>query len=109
MALNVFQNKYNYFEWKAYLSAALPSGTTIKPNETVVVLTPDYLSALGALLGKSKRRTVVNYLLWRVVHESIPYLSNINQLKDKHQSRLNAHTKPPTWKDCVEMARIKYD
>lgn len=103
-ALNVFQQKYNYFNWIDFLTTQLPFGTTIKHDETIVVLTPDFFTDLGLLLNRSNRRTIINYLIWRVINDSIPFLSNREQLESS-LGRGKRHTRPPKWRDCVDITK----
>lgn len=104
MALNDFQHKFNYFEWMSIVTATLPFGTSVKHDETILVLTPDYFEALAALLAKSNKRTIVNYLIWRLINDAVPYLSNRDRLEAK-LNRVKRNSRPPKWRDCVEITK----
>lgn len=52
-------------------------------SDEVQVLKPAYILALPSILQKVRKRTLANYLIWRVIDESAPYLStDIRQLSD---------------------------
>ncbi|RWS19656.1 membrane metallo-endopeptidase-like protein 1-like protein, partial [Leptotrombidium deliense] len=51
------------------------SGNTFSDAEELNVAVPPYLDRLNDLIPKTKKRTLANYIIWRVVLESLPHLS----------------------------------
>ncbi|CAG0879907.1 unnamed protein product [Cyprideis torosa] len=58
------------FNWKQYLDD-LASGTdvVIDANEEIVVYEPEFMEKLTALVDATDRRTLANYLSWRLVFD----------------------------------------
>lgn len=67
MKLRDVQARYPYIQWKEYITNLLPRGLQIDDNEQIVVSAPAYFEHLGKLLERTPKRTIANYMMWRVV------------------------------------------
>ncbi|XP_035222863.1 neprilysin-2-like [Stegodyphus dumicola] len=55
-------------------------------NETVIVKNVDFVRKFADFITKAEKRTVANYMMWRVVKESLPLLSSAwTNLQDNPQ------------------------
>ncbi|KAF2883618.1 hypothetical protein ILUMI_22552 [Ignelater luminosus] len=102
--------KYSYIDWKEYVNNILNSTDITVNEETVVnVINPQYLQDLSTLLKITSKRTITNYLIWRAVHASIPYLTQ--KLKEKKfplDNALNGNSAAKTRnKECVDTVAEK--
>lgn len=74
--LKQLQRMYPYILWVKYINDLLPSPLSVDGNEVVVVKVPSYFKQLGLLLRNTPKRTIANYLMWRVIESSSSFLSN---------------------------------
>ena len=71
--------------------------------QVVVNQNPKYFKKLATVMQKTDSRTVSNYLMWRAVASSMPYLNEeareIRETFNKAVYGVNAD--PPRWKTCA--------
>ncbi|XP_035217683.1 neprilysin-2-like [Stegodyphus dumicola] len=85
-------------DWLRYLNLLL--NDEIDQNEPIVVMSSNYIIEFSRFIREADKRVVANYIMWRVVQASLPFLS-----KDwRHM--LQAHTpkttaEKPRWKECI--------
>lgn len=88
--------------WVDYVNR-LVVGHDIPSNEVVVNQNPKYFKKLATVMQKTDSRTVSNYLMWRAVASSMPYLNEeareIRETFNKAVYGVNAD--PPRWKTCA--------
>lgn len=72
------QEKYPGIDWLGYINAMFTNTSIdIDENEIIIVVgAPSYMENLLLLLHKTPKRTIANYLLWRVIQFSSSFLSN---------------------------------
>lgn len=96
---------YPYIQWVDYINALLPPTLQINENETVVVTVPSFFEKLGKLLEETPKRTIANYLLWRVSAFSSYFLTD--ELRKRQLLYTTAvsgkQAQEPRWKECIDL------
>uniref|UniRef100_A0A452U482 Phosphate regulating endopeptidase homolog X-linked n=1 Tax=Ursus maritimus TaxID=29073 RepID=A0A452U482_URSMA len=96
------------FDWLGYIKKVIdvrlyPDLKDIGPSENVVVRVPQYFKDLFRILGSERKKTIANYLVWRMVYSRIPNLSRRFQYRWLEFSRViqGTTTLLPQWDKCV--------
>nr|CAG4648509.1 EOG090X01U4 [Polyphemus pediculus] len=91
--------------WLDYINTVLAPFHNITEDERVIVDVPDYFAKLTDLLDNTPKRTLANYLLWRVSGASVSYLNEAaRNLQLKYSSALTGTTeRKPRWEECTEL------
>ncbi|XP_045659998.1 phosphate-regulating neutral endopeptidase PHEX isoform X2 [Ursus americanus] len=81
------------FDWLGYIKKVIdvrlyPDLKDIGPSENVVVRVPQYFKDLFRILGSERKKTIANYLVWRMVYSRIPNLSRRFQYRWLEFSRM---------------------
>lgn len=103
------QKQFGFVSWLELINSLLPKGMHVDENETVIVDVPNYLIDLSKILSDTPKRTIANYLMWRIVFQSSDLLT------DKLRKRTAAYeaailgkkNEPPRWKKCVSQTTSK--
>ncbi len=91
--------------WTDYFKALFENTDNIEitDNEKIVVTNFEYFEKLSALLKKTKKRTIANYLAWCATKSLMTYINkearDIKHKFDKGVSGIQESS--PTWKRCV--------
>jgi len=104
------QQKYPYISWVEYINALLPTNVNIDENEVVSISVPSFFDNFGNLLENTPKRTIANYLLWRITAYSSFFLSD--QLR-KRQLMYNTvvsgkQDQMPRWWECTYMINERF-
>jgi len=98
------QKKYPFNDWLQYFNIILPAVSQVDKNEVIVVLDVKFFDQLDDLLRQTPKRTIGNYLIWRVAETSTDFLTK--QLRNRqleYYSVLNGQkTYKPRWKECLD-------
>ncbi|KAK0095919.1 hypothetical protein PV326_007046 [Microctonus aethiopoides] len=100
--------KHPSIPWKKYLNTIFAPNVTIDDDEIVIVAVPSYITKFEELINKTSKRTLANYVIWRVIEDSIYFLSEnisdrqLNLLKDLS----GISKREPRWKMCIEKASM---
>ncbi|XP_036602072.1 phosphate-regulating neutral endopeptidase PHEX [Trichosurus vulpecula] len=96
------------FDWLSYIQKVIdtklyPDLKDISPSENVVVRVPQYFKDLFRILGSERKKTIANYLVWRMVYSRILNLSRRFQYRWLEFSRVIQGTTIllPQWDKCV--------
>nr|XP_020845555.1 phosphate-regulating neutral endopeptidase isoform X2 [Phascolarctos cinereus] len=96
------------FDWLSYIQKVIdtklyPDLKDIGPSENVVVRVPQYFKDLFRILGSERKKTIANYLVWRMVYSRILNLSRRFQYRWLEFSRVIQGTTIllPQWDKCV--------
>ncbi|XP_044522751.1 phosphate-regulating neutral endopeptidase PHEX [Gracilinanus agilis] len=96
------------FDWLSYIQKVIdtklyPDLKDIGPSENVVVRVPQYFKDLFRILGSERKKTIANYLVWRMVYSRILNLSRRFQYRWLEFSRIIQGTTIllPQWDKCV--------
>ncbi|XP_031344642.1 neprilysin-2-like isoform X2 [Photinus pyralis] len=95
ISISELQQTVPSIPWLEYLNSVLnlPHVTFPAPALMLLRVAPSYFSDLETLLFNTPKRIQANYLMWKVVESSIPFLTEEVQL-DKSPFR---------WKKCVSL------
>lgn len=81
------KQEFPNFDWFKYFSKLLPIDLHFSqqgPVSKVILLNPDYMEKLTLLLERSDKKTVYNYLVWKLIYSRLWALSS--QYRDLHRS-----------------------
>ncbi|OWJ99732.1 PHEX, partial [Cervus elaphus hippelaphus] len=90
------------FDWLSYIKKVIdvrlyPELKDIGPSENVVVRVPQYFKDLFRILGSERKKTIANYLVWRMVYSRIPNLSRRFQYRWLEFSRMEELIEGVRW------------
>lgn len=96
---------YPYVSWKEYINALLPAGLQIDDDEPINVSVPSFFEDLGPLLAKTSKRTIANYMMWRIHAFSISFLSEeFRKRQLEYATALSGRQEQEArWKECVDI------
>ncbi|XP_046572209.1 endothelin-converting enzyme 2-like isoform X2 [Haliotis rubra] len=93
------------FDWLRYLKGMFgPFNHTITDSEQVVVYTPDYIRNMLQVIQKTSDKTVVNYMMWRIMMNRVNNLDERIRDSQRDYNKVIFGTKrmPPKWRMCVD-------
>ncbi|GAU91875.1 hypothetical protein RvY_04050 [Ramazzottius varieornatus] len=102
MTISEMEKLVPQIKWMRYFESVL--NRSVRTDETLVVYAKDYFIKLGDLLTKTPKRTVANYLIWRMVQNRAANLDERFRSRRRIFSNLLlGNTKePPRWRICVQ-------
>lgn len=105
MTIKELSEKVTGIPWLEYMNTILAPHHVLTENERVIVDVPDYFPKLVKLLAETPRRTLANYLMWRVSAASVSYLNEAaRNLQLKYSSALTGTTaRKPRWEECTDL------
>ncbi|XP_053693911.1 neprilysin-2-like isoform X1 [Sabethes cyaneus] len=106
MTVKEFQKKYPYTNWVDYFNAILKdTGITIDENEVIIVSVPNFMEQLGPLLQNTPKRTMANYVMWRISGFSSFFLTEkLRKRQLQYSTALSGkQEQEPRWKECVDI------
>ena len=109
MTINELQTKYRNINWLKYLNDILPEGIDLQSSDTIVNLNVDFFEKLQPMLLDDKE-VIANYVGWRVVMNSIDYLSDdLKNLQNIFKNVLHENAeRAPRWQECVDVVLDNY-
>ena len=110
MVLREVQQKYPYVPWVEYINALLPKGLVIDENEVIIVSVPKYFEELGPLLEQTPKRTIANYMMWRVTAFSSFFLTETLRNRQLIYSTAisGKQEQEPRWKECIDITSGRF-
>lgn len=95
--------------WLEFVQAVFEPNVKIDENEQVVIYAMPYLTSLGKLLTKTDRKTIQNYLMWRLV---LSLASHFIDDFQKHRIEfqkilLGVQSERSRWSQCVDWTNKK--
>ncbi|XP_078264840.1 phosphate-regulating neutral endopeptidase PHEX [Rhinoraja longicauda] len=102
------QNDVPQFDWLRYIRMVIddelhPELTHINMSEEVIVMVPQYFKDLFQLLETVDKRTVANFLVWRIVFKRLSNLSQrfLDRRLELLKVVIGMQSLPPRWDKCV--------
>ncbi|XP_035226354.1 neprilysin-2-like [Stegodyphus dumicola] len=88
-------------DWLRFFNGLLDNG--ISENATLMNYAPEYTIKFADYITTVNKRVVANYMMWRVVLKSFPYLSCVwKSLPQEYVSAITGQVKDkPLWKSCI--------
>uniref|UniRef100_A0A1Y1KG01 Peptidase M13 N-terminal domain-containing protein n=1 Tax=Photinus pyralis TaxID=7054 RepID=A0A1Y1KG01_PHOPY len=98
LMVSQLQTQVSSITWLEYFNSIFNhTGVTIK-NFDFVIVTNSYIWNFEKLLLNTPKRILANYLMWRVVAASIPYLTDELRQRELEYNKIYSETR---WKKCV--------
>lgn len=69
------QNSHNYLDWLEFINNLLKPAQGLSSEDEVVYPQQDFFQAFFNLLQRTSKRTLANYIMWRVVEDNLAYLT----------------------------------
>ncbi|XP_076028904.1 M13 family metallopeptidase neprilysin 2 isoform X2 [Oratosquilla oratoria] len=103
MSISELQKLAPQIPWMEYIRTVMPEEIKITNEEPVVVNVPEYFKNLAKLLMRTPKRTISNYLLWRVTKSTVAFLSeDIRDLQFQYSKKLTGKAvRESRWKECM--------
>lgn len=108
-SIKQLQEKYPYMNWHAFINSILPSGMSVGEDESVVVTATTFFTALGDLLQRTPKRTVANYLIWRISLFAAKFMTAEQRAgRIKFLAAITGQqVDMPRWKECIEFTSAR--
>merc|ERR1740129_386284 len=93
--------------WLEYINNILTEDLLqVDENERVIVDEPGYFQNLTKLLEKTEKRTIANYMMWRVARASLGYFTEeARKIQLEFAKNITGtKTETPRWKSCTGSA-----
>lgn len=106
MTLKEVQKKYNYVDWLDYINAILaPVNLKVDENEVIVVSVPTFFEGLGKLLNETPKRTIANYVMWRITGFSSFFLTEtLRRRQLQYSTAISGKVEQEArWKECIDI------
>ncbi|WAR15723.1 NEP4-like protein [Mya arenaria] len=104
MTIAELQQMIPNFEWVRYLQGIFSRvGLNIAESEEIVVYAPEYLANMATLVQETDKRTLANYLIWRIMMNRIENLPNKYRDLDSeyHKILYGSRSETSRWRYCV--------
>lgn len=96
------QRRYSYINWLEFVNGLFPT-LDLSENEPIAVTDLKFFAKLGKLVRSTPKRTLSNYLLWRLTTMAIPYMSkSYRDIETKYQELFfGEYKRSKRWIECV--------
>lgn len=110
MTIAQLNDSYPSINWLNYLNNVLRSDTPLQNDYVIVVGAVSFFNELETLIGRTSKRALANYAIWRVVIASIPYMPSRFRSRDQEYKKLilGRETTDPRWLECVRQITSSY-
>lgn len=100
------QEAHPYVEWLDYINGLLPEKIKVDENEVINLSVPSFFDDLGKLLSVTKKRTIANYMMWRIHAFSVAFLTEqFRKRQLQYATALSGRQEQEArWKECVDIA-----
>ncbi|KAL6430283.1 hypothetical protein ACFW04_007774 [Cataglyphis niger] len=107
LTLRELQREVPQLQWLVYLREFM--SVPIDEDEPVVTYAMPYFMQIGRIISKTDRRTLHNYILWRLVMSIMPHMINEYQQKriEFRKILLGILSERNRWSQCVEWTNKK--
>lgn len=105
MTIKELQAKHNFVNWVEYINVLLPEGLKIDENEIIIISVPSFFVDLEKVLAVTPKRTIANYVMWRVTGFSSFFLTEeLRKRQLLYSTSLSGkQEQEPRWKECVDI------
>ncbi|KAF3420991.1 hypothetical protein E2986_13213 [Frieseomelitta varia] len=107
LTLRELQHEIPQLKWREYLQEFINSPIT--EEEPIVAYAMPYFMEMGRIVQKTDRRTLHNYILWRLVMSIMPHMIDEYQQKrvEFRKILLGILSERDRWSQCVEWTNKK--
>uniref|UniRef100_A0A915Q6Z7 Peptidase M13 N-terminal domain-containing protein n=1 Tax=Setaria digitata TaxID=48799 RepID=A0A915Q6Z7_9BILA len=96
-----------------YVHAIFGGLEKLSPNDTVIIREPEYFRRIQSVMQQTSKRTIANYVLWRVIQGYSPFLPPVMREPfyafKANQTGIPSIPVPDRWEDCVFLATMMID
>jgi neprilysin len=105
MSLTDLQKEYPYVEWLSYINDILPKDVQIKDDEVIIVSVKSFFKDLEQILKDTPKRTMANYVMWRITGFSSFFLTEkLRKRQLQYSTAISGkQEQEPRWKECVDI------
>lgn len=105
-SIKQLQDTYPYVQWLDYINALLPEELVVDETEIINLSVPSFFDDLGKLLARTNKRTIANYMMWRIHAFSVAFLSEeFRKRQLQYATALSGRQEQEArWKECVDIA-----
>lgn len=103
MTANDLYNLAPNIDWKRYLTQLLRDEQLDMNKDEVIVKVPSFIKSIDGLLMNSEPRTIANYMMWRIVRNSMSGLSRKwRELAHSYSTvTTGRQVEEPRWEQCL--------
>ncbi|KAK7093251.1 neprilysin-1-like [Littorina saxatilis] len=104
MTVKDLQDSVPGFDWLLYLQKIFkPVDIKLDVTEEIVVYGPEYLKHMVVIFNETPKRTLVNYLIWRIMMNRIVNLPRKYRdlKKDYFKTVYGSESERSRWRECV--------
>ncbi|XP_041377797.1 neprilysin-1-like [Gigantopelta aegis] len=108
MTIAELQQRVPKINWLRYLSDVFQNvNTSLNMSEEVVVYAPEYLEKMAKILLSEDKRTLTNYMFWRIMMHRVANLPDAyKQVRKEYFKKLyGSETERSRWRDCVSYVK----
>ncbi|KAL1458211.1 hypothetical protein WDU94_008377 [Cyamophila willieti] len=107
MSISEVETKYPFIPWGEYMQKIMGKDVPLGPDETVIVTSPEYFTALESIFNSVDRRTLVNYIMWKQMGRMVEYLpKEFRNIQLNFMRKITGSTvMKPRWDTCVSWTR----
>ncbi|CRK97823.1 CLUMA_CG011199, isoform A, partial [Clunio marinus] len=106
ITIRELQKKYPYNNWLQYFNDILPEVSQVTEDEIIIISVISFFDKLGPLLEKTPKRTIANYVMWRITGFSSYFLTEALRKRQLQYSTAisGKQEQEPRWKECIDLA-----
>lgn len=110
MTIAEAQTRFPYVSWIEFFNGILPLGVAVSDSDSIVSFNVDFFQQLGEVLSTTLKQTIANYGIWRVVMESVNYLTNSLKERQHEFNRITTgkEVRDARWQECVDVTLNQY-
>ena len=81
-------------DWLKYFNGLI--GVKVDKNEEIMVSVPEFVKTVDKLLSTTSKRTIANYMVWRIVLQSVSSLNKpFRNIYFNYQRVINGNSQEP--------------
>uniref|UniRef100_K1R8P8 Neprilysin n=1 Tax=Magallana gigas TaxID=29159 RepID=K1R8P8_MAGGI len=101
------------FNWEGFITRVMSIDgvdVSLPPNETIIVRAIPYFSKMFEVLGKYPKKTIANYLIWRIMKNRISNLGQkFQELTTEYNKAIYGTSTPRArWRTCASYVNTYY-
>lgn len=110
MTIATLQTTYPFIDWLIYFNNILPAVSQVQVDDDVVVRDLNFFLQLGDLLDSTSKKTLANYVLWRMAEASVEFLPMVfkQRWQQFNEQTSGATSEAPRWMECVTVVSSFY-
>lgn len=103
MTLQELEQEVPQFPWFKYINEIFEGRTKIAKEENIIVPSIPYLQKMMKVVNETSKETLSNYIVWSVIQDEVPYLSQefLDVRMHYKEKVLGSKGLRKRWKTCV--------